>query len=96
MEQAEMMRWYVVHSHAQAEASALWHLTNQGFLCFLPRVPQFRSHARQTRLMRVPLFPRYLFVRLDLSETRWRAINRLGVWSVRWQTARTHCQCRRV
>jgi transcriptional antiterminator RfaH len=70
-----MMRWYVVHTRAQAEASALWHLTNQGFLCFLPRVPQFRSHARQTRLMRVPLFPRYLFVRLDLSETRWRAIN---------------------
>jgi transcriptional antiterminator RfaH len=75
MEQAEMMRWYVVHTRAQAEASALWHLANQGFNCFLPRILELRRHARQTRLVLVPLFPRYLFVRLDLNETRWRAIN---------------------
>jgi transcriptional antiterminator RfaH len=55
--------------------TALWHLTNQGFHCFLPHVLQLRSHARKTRLVLVPLFPRYLFVRLDLNVTRWRAIN---------------------
>jgi transcriptional antiterminator RfaH len=70
-----MMRWYVVHSRPQAEATALCHLTNQGFHCFLPRILQLRSHARQTRLVPVPLFPRYLFVRLDPNEMRWRAIN---------------------
>ena len=70
-----MMRWYVVHTQAHAEAKALWHLTNQGFHCGLPRVLELTSHARQTRPVLVPLFPRYLFVRLDLDETRWHAIN---------------------
>jgi transcriptional antiterminator RfaH len=70
-----MTRWYVVHTQSHAEARALWHLTNQGFECFLPRFIELRHHARQVKPALVPLFPRYLFVRLDLDATRWRAIN---------------------
>ncbi len=70
-----MTRWYVVHTQSQSEARALWHLENQDFHCFLPRVVELRRHARQARPMLVPLFPRYLFARFDLDVTRWRAIN---------------------
>jgi transcriptional antiterminator RfaH len=68
-------RWYVVHTQAQAEEKALWHLTKQGLYCFLPRLLRLRSHARRVAPVRVPLFPQYLFARLNLDETRWRAIN---------------------
>jgi transcriptional antiterminator RfaH len=70
-----MTHWYVVHTQPQAEARALWHLENQGFHCFLPRVVGFRRHARQVKTVLAPLFPRYLFARFDLDITRWRAIN---------------------
>jgi transcriptional antiterminator RfaH len=70
-----MRRWYVVHTQPKAEARALWHLENQGFDGFLPRVAQLRRHARQIKPVLVPLFPRYLFVRFDLDATRWRVIN---------------------
>jgi transcription antitermination factor NusG len=75
MEEAEMTRWYVIHTQAQAEARGLWHVTNEGIHCFLPRVLQLRSHARPIRSVLVPVFPRQLFARLNLDETRWRAIN---------------------
>jgi transcriptional antiterminator RfaH len=70
-----MTRWYVVHTQPQAEARALWHLENQSFDCFLPRVVELKRHARQAKPVLVPLFPRYLFVRFDLDMARWRAIN---------------------
>src|SRR5262249_61590545 len=80
MEQAKMMRWIVVHGRTQAEVTALRHLTNQGFHCFLPRrVLQLRSYARKTQLVPILLFSWSLFIRLDLNATRWRAINLLAI-----------------
>jgi len=70
-----MTRWYVVHTQSQAEERARWHLANQGFECFLPRVMGIRRHARRVQSVLAPLFPRYLFAHFDLDATRWRAIN---------------------
>lgn len=70
-----MSRWYVVHTQPNAEDRALWHLRNQGFECFLPRLRRLRSHARRTTAVLEPLFPRYLFAFFDIAATRWRAIN---------------------
>ena len=70
-----MTRWYVVHTQPQAEEKACWHLTNQGFDCFLPRVAGIKRHARRVQPVLTPLFPRYLFACFDLDATRWRAIN---------------------
>lgn len=67
--------WYVVYTQLRAEERALWHLRNQGFECFLPRCQKVRRHARKTQTVLEPLFPRYLFTRLDLKMSRWRAIN---------------------
>lgn len=70
-----MTRWYVVHTKPRAEAKAVWHLQNQGFQYFMPRIRALRKHARKVTTVLAPLFPHYLFVRLELNAVRWRAIN---------------------
>jgi transcriptional antiterminator RfaH len=69
-----MRRWYVVYTHPQAEPKAAFHLRQQGFALYLPQYLKRRSHARKVEWMPAPLFPRYLFLDIDLAETRWRAV----------------------
>lgn len=70
-----MSRWYVVHTQPRGEERAAWHLANQGFRCFLPRLRKLRRHARKSDTVLEPLFPRYMFVNFDADAARWRAIN---------------------
>jgi transcriptional antiterminator RfaH len=67
--------WYVVHTHAMAEETARTHLARQGFTAFLPQYLRRRRHARRTDWVRAPLFPRYLFVAMDIAQMRWRAVS---------------------
>ena len=69
-----MERWYVAETHPHAEAKALHHLERQGFVAYLPQYAKLRRHARRTDEVRAPLFPRYLFVRIDVARAAWRAI----------------------
>jgi transcriptional antiterminator RfaH len=64
-------RWYVVHTHPRAEAKAALNLDRQGFTCYLPRYLKRRRHARRIETVAAPLFPRYLFVALDLARQQW-------------------------
>src|ERR1700687_3855048 len=68
-------RWYVVQTHAHAEAKAVAHLERQGFTAYLPRYLKKRRHARRTETVAAPLFPRYLFVSFDPQACRWRSIH---------------------
>ncbi len=70
-----MKRWYVVYTKASAELSALGHLNRQGFEAYLPRCHKILRHARRQSTVLRPLFPRYLFVGLDLGVDRWRSVN---------------------
>ena len=67
-------RWYVVQSHPNAEHKAVAHLERQGFPTYLPRYLKRRRHARRVEIVPAPLFPRYLFVGIDLATQRWRSI----------------------
>jgi transcriptional antiterminator RfaH len=67
-------RWYVVQSQPNAELKAVTHLNHQGFTTYLPRYMKRRRHARRVEHVRVPLFPRYLFVSIDIATQRWRSI----------------------
>jgi transcriptional antiterminator RfaH len=66
--------WYVVHTRPNAEEVAARHLGHQGFQVFLPRLRKRRRHARRVETVIRPLFPRYLFVGLDLAVDRWNSI----------------------
>lgn len=69
-----MQRWYVAHTQPNAEAKAVFHLERQGFTAYLPRYLKQRRHARRTEIVPASVFPRYLFVAMDLEAARWRAI----------------------
>ena len=67
-------RWFLVHTLPKSEQKAEWHLGAQGFRTYLPWFKKTVRHARQLRTVRAVLFPRYLFVILDVERDRWLAV----------------------
>ena len=70
-----MNRWYVAQTQVNAELKAQYHLKRQGFDCYLPTFLKRRRHARKVDTVSAPLFPRYIFIRRDLSHESWRVIH---------------------
>ena len=66
MDQMEMRRWYVIYSKPHKEGVAEFHLRFKGLEVFLPRLLMPESLQRRRRI--VPLFPNYLFVRIQISK----------------------------
>jgi transcriptional antiterminator RfaH len=67
-------RWFVAHTQPNAEAKAVANLNRQGFEAYFPRYLKRRRHARKVDTVAAPLFPRYVFVAVDISAQRWRSI----------------------
>ena len=67
-------RWFVAHTQPHAEGKATTHLHRQGFEIYFPRYLKRRRHARRIETVAAPLFPRYLFVAIDVNVQRWRSI----------------------
>jgi transcriptional antiterminator RfaH len=67
-------RWYVVQTQVNAEAKASNNLLRQGYEVYLPRYLKRRRHARKVDFTAKPLFPRYIFVVIDMATQRWRSI----------------------
>jgi transcriptional antiterminator RfaH len=74
MPMAPSRRWYVAQTHIHAESKAAFHLRRQGFDVYLPRYRKQRRHARRIDIVAAPLFPRYLFVSIDMATQRWHSI----------------------
>lgn len=86
-------RWYVVAAQPGREDSAEAHLKRQGFDVWMPRQIRNVRHARSRRRKRVPFFPGYMFVSMNVERQRWRAINGTrGVRSLVMQGERP-CPC---
>jgi transcription antitermination factor NusG len=68
-------RWFVARVYPNRENSAQFNLDRLGFRSFAPRVRRTVRHARKSRNVLAPLFPGYIFLILDLSRDRWRAVN---------------------
>ena len=68
-------RWFLVHTLPHNERRAQLHLRAQGFGTHFPTIEKTIRHARQLRTVQAPLFPRYVFLILDLGRDRW-----LSVW----------------
>ncbi|MCG6872649.1 MAG: transcription/translation regulatory transformer protein RfaH [Gammaproteobacteria bacterium] len=75
-----MKHWYLVYSKPRGEELARVNLERQGFETYLPLVRQVRRRLGRRRLQVEPLFPRYLFIRLDRVQDNWAPIrSTLGV-----------------
>jgi transcriptional antiterminator RfaH len=70
-----MKQWFVAHTQPSKEMLAQKNLVDQGFNVYLPRYKKIRRHARKVEEILSPLFPRYLFVEMDLEVDRWRSVN---------------------
>ena len=76
----ENQRWFLVHTRPKSERKAELHLGAQGFKTYFPQLQKTIRHARQLRTVQAALFPRYLFVRLNLERDRWLSVrNTVGV-----------------
>jgi transcription elongation factor/antiterminator RfaH len=76
-------RWFLAHTLPKSEWKAELHLGAQGFRTFQPQIRKTIRHARQLKTVRAPLFPRYLFVILDLKRDRWLSVrSTVGVSSL--------------
>lgn len=66
--------WYLVYTKPREEFRALENLMNQGYTCFLPTVLVNRLERVSTGEVEVPLFSRYLFIHLSLTNSLWQSI----------------------
>jgi transcriptional antiterminator RfaH len=67
-------RWYVVQTQVNSEAKAAENLRRQGYEIYLPRYLKRRRHARKVDFTAKALFPRYMFVAIDMATQRWRSV----------------------
>ena len=68
------VHWYVVQTQVNGEAKAADNLRRQGYETYLPRYLKRRRHARKVDFAAKPLFPRYMFVAIDMAAQRWRSV----------------------
>jgi transcription termination/antitermination protein NusG len=61
--------WYAVWTHSHFEQSVSQQLFAKGFSAFLPEMSVWSKRGGEKRLIRVPMFPGYLFVRDSMDKT---------------------------
>lgn len=61
-------RWYAAHTCANHERKVVDHLESRGVEHFLPQYESVRKWKDRKVLLRLPLFPGYVFVRLSLQD----------------------------
>ena len=69
-----MFSWYLIHSKPRQEALALDNLQRQGYECYLPLISVEKLRRKLLVPADEPLFPRYLFIRLDAHTDNWAPI----------------------
>ena len=71
---SDELRWYLIHCKPREDERALENLERQGFECFRPaRLVERRRNGRKCTVPE-PLFPNYLFIRLDRVHDNWYPI----------------------
>lgn len=66
--------WIAASTHAHKEPMAITNLERQGFNAYCPMIKRRVRHARKLSEVLRPLFPGYVFIRLDLDRDQWRPI----------------------
>ena len=76
----KMLNWYLVQLKPNGHRLAKANLERQGFKTFLPLQNVTKRSAHKFVDRNVPLFPGYMFVKLDIAQNDWRKVNStLGV-----------------
>ena len=59
--------WYLIHTKPRQERRARENLERQGYPCYLPIFPVQKIRRAKLTTVEESLFPRYLFIRLDVG-----------------------------
>jgi transcriptional antiterminator RfaH len=78
---AQLAKWAVANTHPYKESLAIENLQRQNFTTYCPLARKRIKHARREQDVLRPLFPSYIFVRVDTTAHRWRSI--LSTFGVR-------------
>ncbi|MBP9829243.1 MAG: transcriptional activator RfaH [Proteobacteria bacterium] len=70
-----MISWCVAYTQPLKEPLAKQNLLNMGYEVYAPRFAKIRRHAGKAEEILAPLFPRYIFVGMDLECAQWRSVN---------------------
>ncbi|RUR42410.1 transcription/translation regulatory transformer protein RfaH [Vreelandella populi] len=73
-EEGALPSWYVIQCKGNESFRAAEHLTNQGYEVFHPVLDVKRRRQGKPTTVTEPLFPYYLFIRLDQIVSDWRPI----------------------
>ena len=63
-----MKKWYALYTKQREEVWARTNLEERGLEVYLPLYLKKRRHARKVDFVKTPLFPRYVFVRADVTK----------------------------
>lgn len=74
VESDAIARWYVIQCKGGESFRAAEHLANQGFDVFHPVLEVQKKRRGKLAWIAEPLFPYYLFIRLDRIASNWRPI----------------------
>jgi transcriptional antiterminator RfaH len=69
-----MKQWHVVYTKSRQESVAECNLQRQSFETYLPWISQARRQRGRWKEIVEPMFPRYLFIRLDLTQDNFSPI----------------------
>jgi transcriptional antiterminator RfaH len=69
-----MDNWYLVFCKPRQERRAQENLGHQGYITYLPRILNRRRRRGQWVRVVEPMFPRYLFIKLDDLASNWAPI----------------------
>ena len=65
---SQKSEWYAVWTQSHFEQSVTQQLSAKGFTAFLPEMSVWSKRGGEQRLIRVPMFPGYLFVRDEMDK----------------------------
>ena len=81
-------RWHVLWTHSHSEQLVHDQLAAKGFDVFLPKIDTWSRRAGVRRLIRIPMFPSYLFLRHAIDKASYLEVSKVrGVVNVlgeRW------------
>lgn len=66
--------WFLIYTKPRQEQTAQTQLNRQGYQVYLPMIQQPRRRGGRRIQVIEPLFPRYLFIRLDTCTDDWGPI----------------------
>ena len=66
--------WYLVYTKPRAENTGMNNIRNQGYEAFFPQIIFEKPGSKKEKLKIEPMFPRYLFIKLNKEKDNWITI----------------------